>query len=947
MMLEHPCEIRPAFASHNVRSLANVMATADAFGLPRDAYELQMLHGMGGPIKAAVRRLGLRLREYAPVGELIPGMAYFVRRLLENTANESFLRLTFAEGEAVERLISTPRPSADIDGEPQRLPKTAPTDPESPGLFANQPHADFSCEENRAAFAAALARVRTGGATAGLGRHWPLWIGGEAVDCPETLTSIDPAMTTRVVGTVAYAGRAEAERALAASREAFEAWSVVPARDRAAVLFRAAELMREELFELAALEVYEAGKTWREADADVGEAIDFLEYYGREMIRLDEESSPEPADDRPWLRPLRPRGVALVVAPWNFPLAILTGMSSAALVTGNAVIVKPAGPTPVIAAQLARLLHEAGAPSGTINFLPSSGATVGDMLVRHPQVDMIAFTGSKDVGLHIIREAAAHPALSGEKQVVAEMGGKNAIIVDNDADLDVAVLESIVSAFHYQGQKCSAASRIIVLEGAYDEFLRRFSEAAHSIIVGSPEDPASRMGPVITADAKQSIESYIERGKSEGRLILASESPNGEESAQGFFIGPHIFADVAPDAVIAQDEIFGPVAAVIKARDLDEALAIANGTQYALTGGLISRSPAAIDRVRREFRVGNLYINRGITGALVERQAFGGFKMSGIGSKAGGPDYLVQFMKPASDETGDHAGTDAKGGPRRRPREEMPVEPEVARDDQARQRADVIIVRAAAAASIMCDLPARTRASAVARAARLVREDARELQARLLNESQASREDAVRESAEQVQLAAESLDRIARSISDIDVVRRMGHQPGELNHYLYKPRGLVLVLASSQRPLTSICTMAGAALAAGNAVVIKPGSRARDSGSRLVSLLASLGLPADGVSLLLADGTDLGDYFVGHPSVDMITVSGSRDVTQRVVAVAGRQPAGDTVKRVVVDVGPSGLARPDLYHILQFLEPHVITENTMRRGFAPSDEMLETPRRRG
>jgi RHH-type proline utilization regulon transcriptional repressor/proline dehydrogenase/delta 1-pyrroline-5-carboxylate dehydrogenase len=948
-MLEHPAQIRPAFASHNVRSLANVIATAEALGLSKDAYELQMLHGMGEPIKAAVRKLGLRLREYAPVGELIPGMAYFVRRLLENTANESFLRLTFAEGEEVERLIAAPQPSPDVGRAPQRLPQTAPTDAVCPGPFANQPHVDFSRPENRADFAASLERVRSGEAAAGLGRHWPLWIDGEAVETDETLTSVDPAMPERVVGTAAYAGEAGAERAVAASRKAFAAWRDVPARERAAVLFRAAESMRGELFDLAALEVFEAGKTWREADADVGEAIDFLEYYGREIIRLDELGGAAAEHEARWSRPLRPLGVALVIAPWNFPLAILTGMTSAALVAGNAVIVKPAGPTPVIAAQLVRLLHAAGAPPGTLNFLPSPGATVGDALVRHPEVDMIAFTGSKDVGLHIIHEASAHPPSSGVRRVIAEMGGKNAIIVDTDADLDVAVLESIVSAFHFQGQKCSAASRIIVLEGAYDEFLRRFVDAARSAVIGSPENPASRLGPVITAEAKRTIESYIEQGKREGRPALVTEPPAGGWPNDGFFIGPHIFADVACDAVIAQEEIFGPVVAVIKARDMDEALAIANGTQYALTGGLISRSPATIERVRREFRVGNLYINRGITGALVERQAFGGFKMSGIGSKAGGPDYLLQFMGVGAVADGDSAGTpqatESEKPARGARNQASPVEPhETADPEAARCAAHAVVVRAASSAAALRDLPVKTRAAALARAARLVRQNSRELQARLLKESPSTGPDAVRLSAEEVQWAAESLEVIADLIGRVDTVRRMGHQPGELNHYFYQARGLVLVLGSSRHPLTSICTMAGAALAAGDAVVLKPGSRARESGAYLAGLLSSVSLPLDAVGFLPVSGEELGEYLVGHPDVDLVTVSGSREVAAQVVAVAGREVARDRVKRVVLDVEGAGLRRPDVPHVLQFLEPRVITENTLRRGFAPPDELLEDVR---
>jgi RHH-type proline utilization regulon transcriptional repressor/proline dehydrogenase/delta 1-pyrroline-5-carboxylate dehydrogenase len=640
-MLRSTDVVRPAFASHNVRSLAVAIETARDLGLDGDAYEIQMLHGMGDPIKSAVRGMGLRLREYAPVGELIPGMAYLVRRLLENTANDSFLRQTFVEGAAADELVRPPDASADFGAEPQRLPRVTATDPDDPGAFANQPHADFARRECREAYLAALETVRTRGV-----RHYPLRIGGRDVETARVLESADPAAPGDVLGSVAYGGRAEAEAAVAAARAALPGWRDAPAKERAAVLFRAADLMRGEGTELAALETLEAGKTRREAGADVDEAIDFLEYYGREMLRL---GSPRRMGHAPGEHNVyfyQPRGVALVIAPWNFPLAILTGMTGAALVAGCPVIVKPAGPTPLIAAQMVRLLEAAGAPAGTVNFLPSPGGEVGDFLVRHPGVDLIAFTGSMDVGLSIISHAAQHPSTDGVKKVIAEMGGKNAIIIDADADLDVAVAETIVSAFHYSGQKCSAASRVIVLEAAYDDFVRRLAEATRSLRIGPPADPGTRVGPVITADAKARIEGFIEQGKREATLAAAVEPPAGGWPGGGYYVAPHVFVGVKPDAVLAREEIFGPVVAVLKAADLDEALAIANGVKYALTGGLISRSPATIDRVRREFRVGNLYINRGITGALVERQAFGGFKMSGVGSKAGGPDYLQQFLEP-------------------------------------------------------------------------------------------------------------------------------------------------------------------------------------------------------------------------------------------------------------------------------------------------------------
>ena len=639
-MLSEPDHLRPAFASHNVRSLAVAIETVRELGLAQNAFEIQMLHGMGDPIKAAIRGMGLRLREYAPVGELIPGMAYLVRRLLENTANDSFLRQTFVEGAAVDELVRPPQTSADFGAEPRGWPVLAPTDPADPGPFRNQPHADFSRREQREAYVAAVAAVRER-----FGAHYPLRIGGRDIETARTLDSVNPAAPDEVVGTVAYGGRAEAEAAVAAARAALPAWRDAAPAERAAVLFRAAELMREGTMELSALMTLEAGKTRREANGDVDEAVDFLEYYGREMLRLGTPRRMGHAPGEHNVYFYQPRGVALVIAPWNFPLAILTGMTSAALVAGDPVIVKPAGPTPVIAAHMVRLLEEAGAPPGTVNFLPSPGGEVGDFLVRHPGVDLIAFTGSMEVGLRIISQAAQNPA-DGVKKVIAEMGGKNAIVVDADADLDLAVSEVVVSAFHYQGQKCSAASRVIVLEAAYDEFVRRLVEATRSLVVGPPEDPGTRVGPVITADARAKIEKYIEVGRREATLAVAVEPPEGGWPGGGFFVAPHVFIDVRPDAVIAQEEIFGPVVAVMKAADLDEALAIANGVRYALTGGLISRSPATIEQVRREFRVGNLYINRGITGALVERQAFGGFKMSGVGSKAGGPDYLLQFLEP-------------------------------------------------------------------------------------------------------------------------------------------------------------------------------------------------------------------------------------------------------------------------------------------------------------
>jgi RHH-type transcriptional regulator, proline utilization regulon repressor / proline dehydrogenase / delta 1-pyrroline-5-carboxylate dehydrogenase len=817
---------RPALGTHNIRSIAAGIAAAEAAGLPPTAVEIQVLHGMADSIRRAAVKQGYRVREYVPVGELIPGMAYLVRRLLENTANDSFLRLTFAEHEDPEALLAPPavRLAAEsvseaatpaIGGEAAAgagRPATtgAPTAAEAPfptedsaaearAPFQNEPHADFSREPARTAMHKALSTI-----AASAGRDYPLLIDGSPVQTGAWIASVDPAHPSRLVGRVAAARIAEADRALDSAVGAFHFWRDTPAAERAEVLFRAAAAMRTQRFELAALEVLEAGKPWREADGDVCEAIDFLEYYAREMLRLSETRQISDVPGESDLYFYEPRGVAVVVAPWNFPLAIPTGMVSAALVAGNSVVFKPASPTPVLGYALVRILHEAGVPGGVLNFLPGPGGELGDYLVSDPRVDLVAFTGSLDVGLSIMEKAGgAAPGQRNIKRVIAEMGGKNAIIVDTDADLDAAVEGVLVSAFNYAGQKCSACSRVVVLDTIYDQFVRRLGQATASLTSGDPADPGTRVGPVITADAKERILGYIEKGRREAVLVvptaeslgvrpgrttspagaspagaspaammaaappptvtapavadtphfdsernadaasskddleildgtpispavaaqlgnidlrtlagmtedeeatpeggeisgvaaepveagdssgdaLADEAPrpadgteppadrsgppadegmasggeqppSGDDRAAsiteepGYFIVPHVFAEAPRDATISQEEIFGPVLAVIRAANFDEAIEIALGVRYGLTGGVYSRNPAHIMRAARDFRVGNLYINRPITGALVGRQPFGGSRMSGVGSKAGGPDYLLQFMEP-------------------------------------------------------------------------------------------------------------------------------------------------------------------------------------------------------------------------------------------------------------------------------------------------------------
>jgi RHH-type proline utilization regulon transcriptional repressor/proline dehydrogenase/delta 1-pyrroline-5-carboxylate dehydrogenase len=634
VILENQDIVDAAFGSHNIRSLAHAIVTARQLGIPQRGYEVQMLYGMGEPIRRAVIQNGERVRVYLPVGRLLPGMAYLIRRLMENTSNTSFLRQTYAEGEEIEKLISAPKPTRSSGV--RQSPARNRTPIQAPGPFRNEPPLDFSRLENRNRLAEALKDVRRK-----FGREYPLWIGGEKVETKNWLESFNPAAPKELVGRVPLAGQEEVDRALEAASTFLSTWRNTPARERVARILRAAAIMRQRRLELAAWEVFEVGKNWTEADADVVEAIDYLEHYGREMLRLGEGRVTQPVPGETNVYLYEARGVAVVIAPWNFPLAILTGMTIAAAVTGNCVIVKPAEQSPVIGALLFEILREAGLPPAACQ-LVQGGGDLGAYLVRHPAIHLVAFTGSRDVGLDILHAAYDHqPGQEHVKRVVCEMGGKNAIVVDGDADLDEALVEILHSAFGYQGQKCSAASRMILVEEIHDLLLDRLVEAVRSLKIGPPEDPRNFIGPVVDAAAHAKIIGYIALGKREGKCVLEREA-----ATDGFYVGPAIFRDIEPHHRLANDEIFGPVLSVMKARDFDHALEIAMNSSYALTGGLFSRSPEHLERARKEFRVGNLYINRGITGAIVERQPFGGFKLSGIGSKAGGPDYLLQFLEP-------------------------------------------------------------------------------------------------------------------------------------------------------------------------------------------------------------------------------------------------------------------------------------------------------------
>lgn len=505
--------------------------------------------------------------------------------------------------------------------------------------FRNEPFTNFSIEANAQVYRQALQAVE-----GQLGQVYPLVINGEAILTDDTSASINPSRPQQVVGRFARATPEHAAQAVVAAARAFETWRDVPAVERAAYLFKAAAIMRRRKAELCAWLTYEVSKSWAEADGDVAEAIDFCEFYGRQALRL---GGPQPVVDYPGetnVLEYIPLGVGVVIPPWNFPLAIMAGMTVAAIVAGNTVVLKPASTSPTIAAQFVKILNEeCMLPPGVLNFVPGPGGAMGDTLVDHPQTRFIAFTGSKEVGLRIFERAAKRqPGQNWLKRTLLEMGGKDAIVVDETADLDLAAEAITFSAFGFQGQKCSACSRAIVVESVYDEVLAKVVERTRQLTVGDPVEQGTYMGAVIDKNAFSKIKEYIEVGRQEGRLVLGGETGDGSE---GFFIPPTIVADVPEGGRLSCEEIFGPVLAFIKARDFDHAEQIFNGTEYGLTGGLISRSRERLERAKRTFHVGNLYLNRKITGALVGVQPFGGFNMSGTDSKAGGTDYLLLFTQ--------------------------------------------------------------------------------------------------------------------------------------------------------------------------------------------------------------------------------------------------------------------------------------------------------------
>jgi 1-pyrroline-5-carboxylate dehydrogenase len=509
------------------------------------------------------------------------------------------------------------------------------------GPFTTEPFFDFRNEENARRMRAAIAKVRSQ-----LGREYDLIIGGKRVKTADKIKSLNPAKASEVVGIHQKAGKDQVEPAMNAALKAFESWSRTSIEERASLLFRVGDLLRQRKMEFMAWLVFEVSKNWAEAEADISETLDFCEFYAREALRLAKMQTPiQLPGERDSLLYI-PLGVGAVIPPWNFPCAIMAGMTLASIVSGNTVILKPSSDSPTIAAKFVELLEECGMPEGVVNFCPGAGASFGDAVVAHPKTRYVAFTGSREVGLHINKAAAQQaPGQIWIKRTILEMGGKDAIIVDADADIDAAVEGVAQSAFGFQGQKCSACSRAIIDERIYDKFLEQLKARVEKIKIGDPAENAP-MAAVINEGAMKTILAYIEQGKKDGRLITGGERI--KELGEGYFVQPTVIADIQPKSKLEQEEIFGPVLVVIKARGFDHALQIANDTEFGLTGAVYTKSRDKIERAIAEFNVGNLYINRKCTGAMVGAHPFGGFNMSGTDSKSGGPDYLYLFTQAKS-----------------------------------------------------------------------------------------------------------------------------------------------------------------------------------------------------------------------------------------------------------------------------------------------------------
>jgi RHH-type proline utilization regulon transcriptional repressor/proline dehydrogenase/delta 1-pyrroline-5-carboxylate dehydrogenase len=641
-LLENYQHTHAAFASHNVRSLCHAIACREALGVPGWAFELQMLFGMGDPIKHAAIQMGQRCRIYTPYGNMLAGMAYLIRRLLENTANESFLRQSGDDDADIEKLIENPL----LTGEhttPPATPVVIRYEFEEPVMesFENAANTDFGLHDARRKMQEALAAER-----AKMGRELALIIGGEPVTTGQWFETLNPSKPSEIVARVAIADQSTVDRAVAAAVRAAGEWRRVTPHQRSAALERIAEVLEARRFELSALQSLEVGKTWREADADVSEAIDYCRYYAREMRRITTHRRRRDIEGETNEHYYMPRGVTAALSPFNFPLSLLVNMASAALVTGNPIVIKPANPAAATAARFVDVCREAELPAGVVNLVAGPGESVGEMLVKHADIATIAFTGSRAAGLRINKLAAetvtGRPSI---KRVVLELGAKNAIIVDADADLDEAIKGVLASAFSYAGQKCSAASRVILLDSMHDRFMERFIEAARSKGIGPADEATTSIPPLVDKRQFDAVRAAIEAGKREAKCVLAVDVGDLVRSTGGYYVGPHIFDDVPAKSRLIQDEILGPIVCIQRACDFEHAVELFNGSDYALTGGLYSRSPANIERARDACECGVLYINRPITGSRVDLQPFGGLKLSGGGPKIGGPDYLLQYCE--------------------------------------------------------------------------------------------------------------------------------------------------------------------------------------------------------------------------------------------------------------------------------------------------------------
>tara|TARA_B100000315_G_scaffold255973_3_gene300741 strand:- start:4824 stop:7847 length:3024 start_codon:yes stop_codon:yes gene_type:complete len=632
LLLDHTNLLRPAIGSHNLRSIAHAVISAQQRGISKHSYEIQMLYGIANPLKDALHHINVRLREYTPIGDLLHGMAYLIRRLLENTSNESVLPSQLGSLEKLDKILLNP-----TSINKQHKPHSPLNSPEITDFY-NEPLTDFSKPYARMALQNALNSAKDD-----LKKLNTLNQERYMVSSKKSLTSHNPANSSEVIGRICMVTQHDVDTSINRAKTSQNKWAMTNPKARAEILFQSAEELRKRRFEFAAWEILEVGRSWMEADADVTEAIDFLEFYGREMFRIGNLSRLGNYPGELNIYQYRARGLVAVLSPWNFPLAIPTGMIASALVTGNGVLFKPSERSLMLSAKLAEVFWANGIPENILQFLPG-GPDIGQYLVEHSNIHVISFTGSKQVGLQIIETAAKHQrAQRNVKKVVAEMGGKNAIIVDDTADMDEAIRGIVKSSFGFQGQKCSACSRLILLSTIYESLVSRLVEATKSLSIGPPENPRHQIGPVIDRRALDTITEYIDHGK---QVAVQALQCNAWESVpnDGCYVPPQIFLNVSPGSRLAQEEIFGPVLSVLVASNFEEALQIANDTEYGLTAGLFSRSPRNIARAKETIEVGNLYINRGIVGALVGCQPFGGFHLSGCGAKAGGPDYLKQFM---------------------------------------------------------------------------------------------------------------------------------------------------------------------------------------------------------------------------------------------------------------------------------------------------------------